>query len=161
MLIYGVSRRRCAGTTRSWSSCWRFADMNLHIAQINAIAEQQMSEVSTEIARSVTLLLGATPAGQRGDWSERLPDIDNKDRVQAISDDMHKRAAAALGHAWGTYERLKVEAAGRRLADEVASASSTHRDRAVRASCARDRSMARMQPEWKDTPRLQELFGAG
>jgi hypothetical protein len=56
-----------------------------------------------------------------------------------------------LGPAWGTYQRLKVEAAGRRLADEIAARFTFPPDSSratfVRAAIS---AWARSRPEWSD-----------
>ena len=145
----------------------KLRDMNWRIAQVGAIADSQMSEVLGEIRRAVAAAgLGAdTGAGRDagtaadhqamgGAGTADLPAvsaIDSKEQVQAVSKAMHQRAETVLGPAWATYQRLKVEAAGRRLADEVAHRfvypPDSARSSFVRAAIG---SWARSRPEWID-----------
>jgi hypothetical protein len=75
---------------------------------------------------------------------------------------MHQRARAALGPAFAAYQRLKVDAAGRRLADEVAHRfvfpPDSGRSSFVRAAIV---AWARSRPEWTDPDptRLVQLLG--
>ena len=142
----------------------KLRDTNWRIAQIGAIADSQMSQVRVQIREAITAagLTNATSDHGETDRSERDADvatadayglgaIDSKDTVQAISDAMHERAATVLGPAWPTYQRLKVEAAGRRLADEIAhrfvNPPDSGRSSFVRAAIA---AWARTRSEWTD-----------
>jgi patatin-related protein len=83
-------------------------DLNLHIAEVGSITKTQMSAVQQ-------LLVEALPE-KNGQASIPV----TKDEFQQVSDDVHARATVRLGAGYPTYIRLKIEAAARRLADEVA-----------------------------------------
>ncbi|HEX6231607.1 MAG TPA: patatin-like protein [Jiangellaceae bacterium] len=137
----------------------KLRNMNWRIAQIAAIAARQMTEVQREINQALAHA-GMDPDAQAGALA--LDAIDSEDRVGAVSRAMHKRAEAVLGPAWVTYQRLKVEAAGRRLADEVAHRfvypPDSGRSSFVRAAIG---AWARSRPEWTDSDpsRLVDLLG--
>ena len=139
----------------------KLRDTNWRIAQVGAIAETQMTEVQAQIENALaaaginntrndstdTQSLEDEPAAPAVD----LAFVDSKDKVQAVSDAMHETATAVLGPAWPTYQRLKVEAAGRRLADEIAlrftRPPDSGRSSFIRAAIA---AWARSRPEWTD-----------
>jgi patatin-related protein len=83
-------------------------DLNLHIAEIGSITRTQMTAVQQ-------LLADALP---KKDGQVDIPV--SKEAFQQVSDEVHARAAERLGAGYATYVRLKLEAAARRLADEVA-----------------------------------------
>jgi predicted acylesterase/phospholipase RssA len=138
----------------------KLRDMNWRISQVGAIADSQMSEVLKEIRRAVAVGLGDEAGeaadgeptdGEPTDGVPALVAIDSKDRVKAVSKAMHQRAETVLGPAWATYQRLKVEAAGRRLADDVAHRlvypPDSGRSSFVRTAIG---AWARLRPEWTD-----------
>jgi patatin-related protein len=144
----------------------KLRDMNWRISHIGAIANSQMAEVLAEIRRAVAeaglgdnavITADSEPTNDQptdGEHTEAVPAlvaIDSKNRVQAVSKAMHQRAEAVLGPAWATYQRLKVEAAGRRLADEVAHRfvypPDSGRSSFIRTAIG---AWARSRPEWLD-----------
>jgi patatin-related protein len=128
-------------------------DLNLRIAEVGAIARSQLPTVATMLDQVLP------PARTDEDLSWV---VSGKDAVQAVSNAVHERARAELGAQYPVYCRLKVEAAARRLADEIAhrfvyppdSSSSSF----VRAALG---EWARGQDEWSDPDptRLVELLG--
>lgn len=126
----------------------KLRNMNWRISQIGAIAASQMTEVQSEISRA--LIEAGIDQGAE-DGPRALGAIDSEDHVRAVSAAMHRRAETVLGPAWATYQRLKVEAAGRRLADEVAHRfvypPDSGRSSFVRAAIG---AWARSRPEWTD-----------
>lgn len=123
----------------------KLRDMNWRISEVGAIAMSQMSQVLSEIRTALDAV------DLEGHGPDTVAGISSRDRVQAVSDAMHRRAETVLGPAWATYQRLKVEAAGRRLADEVAHRfvfpPDSGRSSFVRAAIA---AWARSRPEWTD-----------
>ncbi len=117
----------------------KLRDLNMRIAEVGSIAQNQMTDVLAEIRKA----LDACGIG--------MEKVDSKEHVQQVSDAMHVRAQTVLGPAWGTYQRLKVEAAGRRLADEIAARFTFPPDSSratfVRAAIS---AWARSRPEWND-----------
>jgi patatin-related protein len=128
-------------------------ELNLRIAEIGAIARSQLPTVTT--------MLDAVLPPPRTDEDLSWV-VSGKDAVHTVSNAVHKRARAELGAQYPVYCRLKVEAAARRLADEIAhrfvyppdSSSSSF----VRAALG---EWARSQDEWTDPDptRLMELLG--
>lgn len=110
----------------------RLRDMNWRIAEVAAIADRQMSYVQLQIAearKSMSPSVGAAvPRGsaeyERAPTAQTLTELKTEltgnDDLQTLSDKLHQRATIALGPAWPTYQRLKFEAAVRRLAVELA-----------------------------------------
>jgi patatin-related protein len=84
-------------------------DLNTRISQVGAIAHKQRETVLAEVEEALA------EQGIGPSWA-----LSGLPAIQAVSDDMHQRARARLGAVFPTYCRLKVEAAARRLADEVA-----------------------------------------
>jgi hypothetical protein len=84
-------------------------DLNTRIAQVGAIAAKQNQMVLAEVEAA----LAAEDSVPR--W-----EVSGQPAVQSVSDRMHERAQERLGASFSTYSRLKVEAAARRLADEIA-----------------------------------------
>jgi hypothetical protein len=84
-------------------------DLNTRITQVGAIADAQNRAVMGEVAD----VMQAVRGGQS--WA-----VTEKVAVQQISDELHERANERLGASFATYCRLKIEAAARRLADEIA-----------------------------------------
>jgi patatin-related protein len=151
----------------------KLRDTNWRIAQVGAIAETQMTEVQAQIDKALAAAglndsgTGSTPAQPlEGEATATalndLGFLDSKDKVRALSDAMHEAAAAVMGPAWPTYQRLKVEAAGRRLADEIAlrftRPPDSGRSSFIRAAIA---AWARARPEWsdRDSTELVALLG--
>jgi patatin-related protein len=128
-------------------------DLNLRIAEVGAIARSQLPVVTA-------LLDEVLPPDRTEEDLSWV--VNGKDAVQAVFGAVHERARAALGAQYPVYCRLKVEAAARRLADEIAhrfvyppdSSSSSF----VRAALG---EWARGQDEWTDPDptRLVELLG--
>lgn len=153
----------------------KLRDTNWRITQVGAIADTQMTEVQAQIHKALAAArlkgTGAcaddteAPPLEGEPTATALHDlgfVDSKDKVQALSDAMHEAAAAVLGPAWPTYQRLKVEAAGRRLADEIAlrftRPPDSGRSSFIRAAIA---AWARSRPEWidPDPTKLVALLG--
>ena len=102
-------------------------DMNARIAEVSGIVDRQMSYVLGELARALSAL-GAAGA-DAAPTPQFLPGPANvahlmgtlpKNQVQELSDTMHRQTTAALGPAWSTFQRLKVDATVHRLARQVA-----------------------------------------
>ena len=133
----------------------RLRDMNLQVAEIGAIAAQQMDQVSTTVA---AVLADVRPAGRAG----ALWDVGDATEVQAVSDRMHAAARAALGAGFPSYCRLKVLVAGQRLAAEMAmrfiDPPDSSRSSFVRAAIG---AWARARVEWVDPDpgRLLAMLG--
>ena len=130
----------------------RLRDINIRIAEIDAIAHSQMGQVNAIIAE----VLAETPAHgpePRGAW-----DVGDRDDVRLVSNRMHERAQAALGAGFPAYARLKVLVAGERLATEMAirfvDPPNSSRSSFVRAAFG---AWARTQVEWAD-PQPQSLL---
>jgi patatin-related protein len=131
----------------------RMRDLNLRIAEVGAITHSQMGTVTATLDEAVRSLSNA---------HEHSWDITGQDEVQLVAADMRERAKVGLGTAFPTYCRLKVEAAARRLADEIAEhfvyppdASNSSFVRAALGAWARSRD------EWTDPDptRLLTLLG--
>lgn len=88
--------------------------------------------------------------------------IDRPDDVKQLADSMYAKASQFVGAGFTTYCRLKVEAAGRRLADEIVERfvypPGSSRTSFVRAALA---AWARGRVEWSqpDPARLLEMLG--
>ncbi len=133
----------------------RFREMNLHIAEVGAIAAGQMDQVNKEIDN---VLAGAVDmsADARDAWTV------NKEAIKGVKDKMIEAARSFLGAEFPTYSRLKALAAGRRLADEIAirfvfPPNSSHSS-FVRAAIG---AWGRSRVEWvnPDPGRLLEMLG--
>jgi patatin-related protein len=84
-------------------------DLNTRISQVGAIADKQGETVFREVEAALEAEDGAPS------WA-----LSGKPAFQAVSDRMHERVQDRLGAGFPIYCRLKVEAAARRLADEIA-----------------------------------------
>lgn len=138
-------------------------DLNVRIAQVGAIAELQMVQVTKAIDAAwdaVTKSDAAAPpdhALPATAWS-----IDNPQDVRRLSDSLYASAPQLTGAGFATYCRLKVDAAGERLADEIAGRfvypPGSSRSSFVRAAIA---AWARGHVEWSDPDptRLMDLLG--
>jgi patatin-related protein len=128
-------------------------DLNLRISELGAIAAQQMDQVSAAIDDA-----WASGSGSGG----RVWDIDRPDDVKQLADSMYAKVPQFAGAAFTTYCRLKVEVAGRRLADEIVARfvypPGGSRTSFVRAALA---AWARGRVEWRqpDPSRLLEMLG--
>ena len=130
-------------------------DLNLRIGELGAITQAQMAQVNTAIDE----------AWARGTSGADRPDVwtlDDVDEVKRLADTITGSATSFVGAGYQTYCRLKVEAAGRRLADEVVARfvypPGSSRSSFVRAAIA---AWARGRVEWQqpDTTVLMELLG--
>ena len=132
----------------------RLQRLNLRIAQVGAIAEAQSDQV---VAAVDDLFARRIVPSQERAWSIRT-----KDDVSALGEEMHALVRDRLGAGFATYNRLKVEAAGRRLAKEVADRfvypPDSSRTSFLRAALG---AWARLQDPWRDPDptRLTELLG--
>jgi patatin-related protein len=119
-------------------------DMNRRIGEVGAIAKSQMDAAQALVRDQLDHL-----------WPPRDDESDSAESrraaVQQVSDEVHRRAREALGAAYPTYCRLKVEAAARRMADEIATRSffppDSSRTSFLRAAIG---EWARGRPEWTD-----------
>ncbi|HEX3005289.1 MAG TPA: patatin-like protein [Angustibacter sp.] len=128
-------------------------DLNVRVAQLGAIAAQQMHQVTAAIDEAWQQTTGSAQEA----WS-----IDDPDDVKRLADSMYAKAPGFAGAAFTTYCRLKVEAAGERLADEIVARfvypPGSGRTTFVRAALA---AWARGRIEWRqpDPSRLLEMLG--
>jgi patatin-related protein len=133
-------------------------DLNTRIGELGAIAEQQMDQVATAIEGAWT----AAVQGPAQTTAEQAWDINDRQDVVALADSMHAMAPTFAGAGFSTYCRLKVEAAGARLADEIVARfvypPGSSRSSFVRAAIS---AWARGRVEWRapDPTRLMELLG--
>jgi patatin-related protein len=140
----------------------RLRDMNLRIAQVGDIATRQMVQMEKQIdlALSTQGLLpqavaaGGATARREPAWSSAAAAgaiAADSEEIQAAVDAVREHAARTLEPTWATYQRLKVDAAGRRLADEISAALVYPRDSSrssfVRAAIA---AWSRTQAVWTD-----------
>jgi patatin-related protein len=116
-------------------------DLNRKIGQVGAIAKSQMGAVQDLMDE-----LLPPPPENRPSWA-----VSGKADVQRVSDAIHERARELLGAGFPTYCRLKVEAAARRMADEIAQRFVFPPD-SSRTSFLRGAigEWARSRPEWAD-----------
>ncbi len=151
---------RSIGTVKGSHSILReleaLHDLNARIAELAAVAELQMDQVGTAIERAWTT--AAETTGTAADaWS-----IDHPRDVRALADQLYASVPAFIGAGLATYCRLKVEAAGERLADEVV-ARFVYPPGSSRSSFVRTAVSAwgRARVEWQDPDpaRLQQLLG--
>ncbi len=130
-------------------------DLNLRVAQLGAIATQQMDQVTAAIDDAWGS--GTAPPTTEATWS-----IDDPDDVKRLADTMYAKVPQFAGAAFSTYCRLKVEAAGVRLADEIVARfvypPGSSRTSFVRAAIT---AWARGRVEWKqpDPARLLAMLG--
>jgi patatin-related protein len=130
----------------------KLRDLNYKIAQVGDIANREMEEVLAQMKAALeeqAFVDGTTASDSAA--AQALGTMDDAKRVQAMSDAMRLRAAELLRPSWATYQRLKVEAAGRRMADEIAARlvypPDSGRSSFVRAAIS---EWARSRPEWRD-----------
>ncbi|WP_433560696.1 patatin-like protein [Nocardia sp. CA-151230] len=106
----------------------RLRDMNEKITEMGAIAMRQEVEVLDRISAAVASIPGyehAVPQvnsqdlGTAIDAMPSLGFLKDQKKFQVVSDNMHAEALTALGSTWNTYQRLKVEAAARCIADAI------------------------------------------
>jgi patatin-related protein len=150
----------------------KLRDMNLRIAQVGDITTRQMAQMEEQIGVALEKK-GMLPetAGARGAAGEGAPAwsaaaakgliTTGPQQVQDAIDAVREHAAQTLEPTWATYQRLKVDAAGRRLADEISHALVYPRDSGrssfVRAAIA---AWSRKQAVWTnpDPSALAELL---
>jgi patatin-related protein len=92
-------------------------EMNTRIGAIGAIAASQQNQVDTVIRQAwerTNLSKAASP------W-----DVNDRDSVQALSEQVHEGVKQQIGLNYAGYCLLKAEVAGRRFADELAKNSLT------------------------------------
>ncbi|HET8616186.1 MAG TPA: patatin-like protein [Actinomycetales bacterium] len=138
-------------------------DLNVRIAEVGAIAELQMVQVMHAIDAAwdaATSQVGAADADHplpQTAWS-----IDDPQDVRRLSDALYASAPQLTGAGFSTYCRLKVDVAGERLAEEIATRfvypPGSSRSSFVRAAIG---AWARGHVEWSDPDptRLMELLG--
>jgi patatin-related protein len=128
-------------------------DLNVRVAELGAIAAQQMDLVTAAIDEAWQA--GTSTSG--GVWS-----IDDAEDVKRLADGMYARTAQFAGASFSTYCRLKVEVAGGRLADEIVARfvypPGSSRTSFVRAAIG---GWARGRVEWRqsDPANLLEMLG--
>ncbi|HET6392608.1 MAG TPA: patatin-like protein [Blastococcus sp.] len=115
-------------------------DLNRKIGEVGAIARSQMGAVQGLMDELLP------PPDDRPCWA-----VSGRADVQRVSDEVHGRARELLGAGYPTYCRLKVEAAARRMADEIAQRFVFPPD-SSRTSFLRGAigEWARGRPEWAD-----------
>lgn len=123
-------------------------DLNRRIGEVGAIAASQMGAVEDLVRDFLDQLWPPLEDGAGPAPSGRVAGLTG---VQQASDEVHRRAQAALGAAYPTYCRLKVEAAARRMAAEIARRfvfpPDSSRTSFLRAAIG---EWARGRPEWAD-----------
>jgi hypothetical protein len=116
-------------------------DLNRRISEVGAIAQSQMASVQDLMDE-----LLPPPPNNAPSWA-----VSGQPAVEAVSDAMHVRARDLLGAGFPTYCRLKVEAAARRMGDEIAERfvfpPDSSRTSFLRAAIG---EWARSRPEWAD-----------
>ncbi len=128
-------------------------DLNLRIADVAAVAEHEAGRVMAAIEDA----MAAASTGAARPW-----ELTARAAVDALAAQLHGRARSFAGDGYETYCRLKAEAAGRRLADEVAENFSyppdSSRTSFVRAAIS---AWATLRPEWQamDGEALGKLLG--
>lgn len=132
-------------------------DLNVRIAELGSIAALQMDQVGMAIDQAWETTVN-TSAGSPGQaWN-----IDDPADVALLADSMYASTPQFAGAGFSAYCRLKVEAAGRRLADEIATRfdypPGSSRSSFVRAAIS---AWARGHVEWRqpDPALLLELLG--
>jgi patatin-related protein len=140
-------------------------ELNLRIAQVGAIAELQMVQVMRAIDAAwdaVTKSAASTEEPSDRALPATAWSIDNPQDVRRLSDSLYASAPQLTGAGYATYCRLKVDAAGERLADEIAERfvypPGSSRSSFVRAAIS---AWARGHVEWSDPDptKLMELLG--
>ena len=133
----------------------RFREMNLHIAEVGAIAAGQLEQVNKEIDNVLAGVVDMS-ADARDAWTV------DEEAIKGVKDKMIEAARSFLGAEFPTYSRLKALAAGRRLADEIAirfvfPPNSSHSS-FLRAAIG---AWGRSRVEWvnPDPGRLLEMLG--
>jgi patatin-related protein len=133
-------------------------DTNIRIIEIGSIADLQMEQV-TSVIKDAWSRASEVPAVNRpaSPW-----DINVEADVKALADSLYSSTRAFIGAGYPTYCRLKVDEAGRRLADEIAHRY-TYPPNSSRSSFVRIAvsAWAREQVEWTDPDptRLMEMLG--
>jgi len=133
-------------------------DLNVRIAELGSIAALQMDQVSLAIDQAWE----AATANTSGGAPSQAWDIDGPEDVRRLAESMHARTAQFAGAGFPGYCRLKVEAAGQRLADEIVARfdypPGSSRSSFVRAAFS---AWARGQVEWRqpDPAQLMDLLG--
>lgn len=117
---YADGVRRGALTVRSTHSFLRelttLRDLNLRIASIATIATSQREQVF----RRVREMWRETRGAIGGMETTEVWDIDNGEHVERLADRVYDGAEEFLGAGYQAYQRLKVDAATRLFADELA-----------------------------------------
>ncbi|GLE50743.1 patatin-like protein [Mycobacterium montefiorense] len=139
----------------------KLRDLNWRIDEVGALAERQMANVQDEIAAARMSILA-----KHGNLVENWTNFEQRttpvainaltkqlrapDDIQELSDAMHARAEGALGLSWQTYQRLKFDAAIRRLAGEFLEELSFPQKSAQGSFiCAAFMAWVRRHPDWK------------
>ena len=145
-------------------------DTNIRILEIGSIADGQMQQVTTAVEAAWETTSNATAAargaaGGDGSASNRPDkpwDINDQTDVKALADELYNSSRTFLAAGYPTYCRLKVDAAGRWLADLIAH-HYTYPPNSSRSSFVRVAisAWAREQVQWSDPDpaRLTELLG--
>ncbi|HEX8496099.1 MAG TPA: DUF3376 domain-containing protein, partial [Actinomycetales bacterium] len=136
-------------------------DLNLRILEVGAIAALQADQVDAAVDEAfaqVPVAQGSTTGpGPASAWRMSEPDD-----VRALGDRLHAMAPSFTAAGYPSYCRLKVEVAGRRLADEIVERF-VYPPRSSRSSFVRAAitAWARGHVEWQqpDPARLLELLG--
>jgi patatin-related protein len=134
-------------------------DLNLRVAELGSIAELQMDQVSVAIDQAWDAATAGTSAASTPSqaWS-----IDDPAGVKRLAASMNASVPQFVGAGFSAYCRLKVEAAGGRLADEIVARfvypPGSSRSSFVRAAIS---AWARGHVEWQqpDPTRMMELLG--
>jgi len=154
---------RAVGKTKGSHSILRdlffLRDLNVRVAEIGDIAAMQMDQVSAAIQQAWSMRSGGTATTDDGGavW-----DIDSPADVRLLSDTIYDNATQFVGAGYPTYCRLKVDEAGRLLADEISARlvypPDSSRSSFVRAAIS---AWARERIRWDqlDTETLMQLLG--
>ena len=134
-------------------------DLNLRVAELGSIAKLQMDQVSVAIDQAWDAATAGTSAASTPSqaWS-----IDDPAGVKRLAASMNASVPQFVGAGFSAYCRLKVEAAGHRLADEIVARfvypPGSSRSSFVRAAIS---AWARGHVEWQqpDPTRMMELLG--
>jgi patatin-related protein len=129
-------------------------DLNVRIAELAAIAEQQAAQVDAAIEAA----WASAATGQ----ADQAWDINDQQDVQTLAASLYAAAPTFAGAGFATYCRLKVEVAGARLADEVVERfvypPGSSRASFVRAAIS---AWARGRVEWGQIDQTQLLHMLG
>ncbi len=170
---------RSVGTVKGSHSILRdledLRDLNLRIAELGSVATLQGDQVSRVVEQAWDAVAPPAPPPDASGTSEAAPEapaspttpdqawsIEDPADITALADQLYAEAPHFVGAGFPTYCRLKVEAAGARLADEVVERfvypPGSSRSSFVRAAIS---AWARVQVEWQqpDPTRLMELLG--